>query len=180
MTTRALPASRRSAGFSMVEFFLVALILGVGLLGLAALTAMSVRGFGGSRTRGAASTLAASVLDRLSLDGRMSSTVRSNGGSIPATALVANATDGTVNTYKDPASGLTTFDLQGQPSATAPVYTVSWVRRAPKTGLTPAATSLTANAEVVVNVTWNEAVKNTSGATVASPRYLSVARSIRY
>lgn len=178
MTSRAL--SRRSAGFSMVEFFLVALILGVGLLGLAALTAMSIRGFGGSRTRGVASTLAASVLDRLSLDGRLSSTVRANGGSIPTTALVASATDGAVNTYTDPASGLTTFDLQGQPSSTSPVYTVSWVRRASKTGLVPAATSLTASAEVVVNVTWNEAVKSSSGATTAVPRYLSVARSIRY
>lgn len=180
MTSRALPLSRRSAGFSMVEFFLVALILGVGLLGLAALTAMSVRGFGGSRTRGAASSLAGSVLDRLTLDGRLSSTVRANGGSIPATALVANATDGTVNTYKDPASGLTTFDLQGQPSAASPVYTVSWVRRPSKTGLVPAPTSLSASAEVVVNVTWNEAVKSSAGVTTAVPRYLSVSRSIRY
>lgn len=180
MTSRALPLARRSAGFSMVEFFLVALILGVGLLGLAALTAMSVRGFGGSRTRGAASSLASSVLDRLSLDGRLSSTVRANGGSIPGTALVANATDGAVNVYKDPATGFTTFDLQGQPSAATPVYSVSWVRRASKTGLVPAATSLTANAEVVVNVTWNEAVKGSSGTTTTVARYLSVSRSIRY
>lgn len=172
--------SSRSAGFSMVEFFLVALILGVGLLGLAALTAMSVRGFGGSRTRSAASTLASSVIDRLALDGRMSANLRGNGSVIPASALLANATDDAVNTYKDPATNLTTFDLQGQPSSTAPVYTVSWVRRASKSGLTPAVTSLTASAEVVVNVTWNEAVKSSSGTTTTVPRYLSVSRSIRY
>lgn len=173
-----IPSSR--AGFSMVEFLLVAVILSVGLLGLAALTAMSVRGFGGSRIRGVASNLAGSVLDRLALDGRMSSAIRYNGTTIPATALVANAADDAVNTYVDPSTGFTTYDLQGQPSNATPVFTVTWVRRASKTALSPAPTSLSANAEVVVNVAWNEAIKNNAGVTTTVPRFLSFSRSIRY
>lgn len=179
MTSRRLRSSSR-AGFSLVEFLMVAIILGVGLLGLAALTATTIRGFGGSRSRDVAAGLADSVLDRLSLDGRLSAAVRANGGTIPATALVANATDDAVNAYAEPATNLGTFDLQGQPSTTAPVFTVSWVRRASKTGLTPAPTSLTTSSEVVVNVAWNEAVKGAGGATVSLPRYLSFSRSIRY
>lgn len=179
MSTRTFHSSPR-AGFSIIEFLLAAMILGVGLLGLAALTVMSVKGFGGSRTRNAASDLAGSVLDRLALDGRLSAAIRSNGGTIPSTALVAAATDDAVNTYADPATTFTTFDLQGQATNTTPVYTVTWVRRASKTALTPAATSLSASAEVVVNVAWNEAVKGSSGTTTAVPRYLSFSRSIRY
>lgn len=169
-----------STGFSLVEFLLVAIILGVGLLGLAALISISIRGFGGGRTRNAAASLAGSVLDRLALDGRLSAAVRSGGGAIPASALVANATNDAVNIYADPATNDTTFDLQCQPTTTVPVYTVNWVRRAPKTALSPAPTSLSASSEVVVNVAWNEAVKSSAGTTTAVPRYLSFSRSIRY
>lgn len=172
--------SNARAGFSLVEFLMVAIILGVGLLGLAALTSMSIRGFGGSRVRNAAASLGGSVLDRLTLDGRLSAAVRTNGGIVPASALVANAVDDAVNAYSDPATTFTAFDLQGQATNTTPVYTVTWVRRASKTGLTPAATSLSASSEVVVNVAWNEAVRNAAGVTITVPRYLSFSRSIRY
>ena len=180
MNIRKSRPSPSHAGFSMVEFLLVAVILSVGLLGLAALTTMSVRGFGGSRVRGVASDLASSVMDRLALDGRISSAIRTNGTAIPGSALVANAVDDAVNTYADPATAFTTFDLQGQPSTTTPVFTVTWVRRASKTALSPAPTSLSANAEVVVNVAWNEAIKNNAGVTNNVHRYLSFSRSIRY
>ena len=178
---RTHPSSRSTrSGFSIIEFLVVAMILGVGLLGLAALSTISIRGYSGSRTRDVASNLAGSVLDRLALDGRLSSNVRSDGGVISGSALVANATDGTLNVYADPQTGFTTFDLQGQPSSTTPVFSISWVRRAPKTGISPAPTSLTATAEVVVNVQWNEALKNNAGVTAVFPRYLSFSRSIRY
>jgi type IV pilus assembly protein PilV len=182
MSIRRLQSSFRAssrAGFSIVEFLLAAVILGIGLLGLAALTVMSTKGFGGSRTRNGASNLAGSVLDRLALDGRLSAAVRSNGGTVPASALIANATADQVNAYADPATAYTAFDLQGQATNTTPVYTVTWVRRASKTALTPAATSLSLSAEVIVNVAWNEAVKSSSGTTTV-PRYLSFSRSIRY
>ena len=170
---------RRSAGFSLIEFLMVSIILGVGLLGLAALTSMSIRGFGGSRIRNTAASLGGSVLDRLALDGRLSAAIRTNGGT-PTAGLVANAVDDAVNVYADPATTFTAFDLQGQATNTTPVYTVTWVRRASKTGIAPAATSLSASAEVVVNVAWNETIKNAAGATTAAPRYLSFSRSIRY
>ena len=164
----------------MVEFLMVAVILGVGLLGLAALTTTAMRSYGGSRTRDAAVALSSSVLDRLSLDGRISAQLRGLGSAVPATALVANAVDGATNTYADPATAVPTFDLQGLPSATAPVFQVTWVRRATKS-LAPAATSNSAASEVVVNVQWNEDVRNPStGVSTASPRYISVSRFIRY
>ena len=165
----------------MVEFFVVALILGVGLLGLAALTAISVRGFGGSRARDAAVTLADSVLDRLTLDGRMSSALRGNGQAIPASALLANASDGTSNAYADPQTGFTNYDLQGLPTNTTPVFVVTWVRLAPKSAMVSQSTSNFAASEVVVNVSWNEAVKNVNtGASTAQARSISVNRYISY
>lgn len=167
-------------GFSLIEFLMVAIILGIGLLGLAALTTTAMRGYSGSRTRDSAIALSSSVLDRLSVDGRLSAQLRSIGSTIPASALVANATDDAVNTYTDPATKLGTFDLQGQPSSTQPVFTVNWVRRADK-GLTPDPGSLAEGAEVVVNIQWNQAVKNaSSGATTVLPHYISASRFIRY
>lgn len=172
--------SRRVSGFSMVEFLMVALILGIGLLGLAALTTTAMRSYGGSRTRDSAIALSGSVLDRLSLDGRMSAQIRGIGGTIPATALVANATDGTVNTYADPATAFTTFDLQGLPNQATPIFTVKWVRRATKS-IASVASSESAAAEVVVNIQWTESIRNAStGVTTSQPRYISTSRFIRY
>ena len=174
-------SSRRAAGFSLVEFLMVAVIMGVGLLGLAALSAISVRGFGGSRTRDAATNLADNILDRLALDGRLSASLRLNSATIPSSALLANAVDDASNTYTDPTTTFTNFDLQGQGTNTSPVFTVTWVRRAAKSGLVPTATSLSAGAEVVVNVKWNDAVRNdTTGVTTTQAHYISVSRYMRY
>ncbi len=169
---------RRQAGFSLVEFLMVAIILGIGLLGLAALTTTALRSYGGSRTRDGAMALSSSVMDQLAVDGRISAQLRAVGSTIPTSALVANATDGAANSYKDPATGLTTFDLQGQPNATTPVFTVTWVRRAPK-GIAPATAGQAEAAEVVANVQWNETIKN-AGATTVQPHYISASRFIRY
>lgn len=174
-------SSRRTAGFSLIEFLAVAMIMGVGLLGLAALSAISIRGFGGSRTRDTAANLANNVLDRLALDGRLTASLRLSSSAIPASALLANAADDASNTYKDPTTGYTTFDIQGQGTNTTPVYTVTWVRRAPKSALVPTATSLSAGAEVVVNVKWNDAIRNdTTGVTTTQAHYVSVSRYMRY
>lgn len=171
---------RRDTGFSLIEFLMTAVILGIGLLGLAALTTTAMRSYGGSRTRDTAIALSGSVLDQLALDGRISAQMRSSGGTVPATALVANAADGAANAYADPATTWTTFDLQGQPSQAAPIFNITWVRRAAK-GLTPAASSLTAASEVVVNVQWSEEVKSAAaGTTTLEPRYISTSRVIRY
>ncbi len=170
-----------ASGFSLIELLVVAIILGIGLLGLAALTTMAVRGYGNSRTRDVAANVANSVLDRLALDGRLSAAQRGNGSTTFAGALVANATNDAVNTYTDPTPpGYTKYDIQGQPTNTAPVYQVTWVRRSSKSGLTAATTSQTAAAEVVVNVQWTEAEKNSAGATITVNHYLSISRSVRY
>ena len=167
-------------GFSLVEFLMVAIILGIGLLGLAALTTTAIRGYSGSRTRDSAVALSSTVLDRLAVDGRISAQIRSVGSTVPTSALLANATDDAVNTYTDPATSLGTFDLQGQPSSTQPVFSVNWIRRAPK-GLSPATGSLADGAEVVVNVQWNEAIQSAgSTATSIQPHYISASRFIRY
>lgn len=172
---------RRASGFSLVEFLMVAMILGVGLLGLAALSAISIRGFGGSRTRDTATNLANNVLDRLALDGRSTGMQRVFNVTIPAAALLANATDGVSNAYTDPATGFTAFDIQGLPTNTTPVYTVTWVRRASKTGLTASTTGSFAGAEVVVNVKWNDAIRNdATGATTTQAHYISISRYMSY
>ena len=85
-----------------------------------------------------------------------------------------------MNTYADPATTNTTFDLQGLPSLTAPIFTVKWVRRATKS-ITPVASSASAVAEVVVNVQWAEEVRNPStNTTTTYNRYISTSRFIRY
>ncbi len=171
---------RQDTGFSLIEFLMTAVILGIGLLGLAALTSTAMGSYGGSRTRNTAIALSSSVLDQMALDGRISAQMRSSGGAVPTTALVANAVDGAVNAYADPATTWTTFDLQGQPSQAAPIFNITWVRRAAK-GLAPAASSLSAASEVVVNVQWTEEIKSAStGTTTLNPRYISTSRVIRY
>ncbi len=172
--------NKRTSGFSLVEFLMVALILGVGLLGLTALTTMAIRGYGNSRTRDVAAHLASSVLDRLTLDGRLSAALRENNTTtFPAGTLVANASDNTVNAYVDP-NGSTNYDIQGLPTTTTPIFKVSWVRRAPKSGIVPTASSQSLSNEVVVNVWWVEAQKNSSNVTTTANHYLSISRSIRY
>ena len=170
-----------ASGFSLIELLAVAIIMGVGLLGLAALTTMAVRGYGGSRSRDTAANLANSVMDRLTLDGRLTAAARANGTTSFPGALVANASNDSVTAYADPTPpNFTDFDVQGQPTNTAPFYKVTWVRRSPKAGLSPAPTSQTASAEVVVNVQWIEAEKTAAGVSTTSTRYISISRSIRY
>jgi prepilin-type N-terminal cleavage/methylation domain-containing protein len=64
--------TRAERGFTLVELLVVALILGVGLLGLAALQVMAVRSGGGSRQRAAAAYVARSILDRAAQEGAQS------------------------------------------------------------------------------------------------------------
>lgn len=173
-------STRNSTGFSMVEFLMVAVILGIGLLGLAALTTTAMRSYGGSRTRDSAIALSGSVLDRLSLDGRLTSQSRGIGTAISTAALMANAVDGTMNTYADPQTTVNTFDLQGLPNTTLPIFTVTWVRRATKS-IAPVTSSASAVAEVVVNVQWLEDVRNpTTNVSTTYTRYISTSRFIRY
>ncbi|HEY3269796.1 MAG TPA: hypothetical protein VGJ89_01150 [Geothrix sp.] len=130
-----------------------------------------------------ATFLANNVLEQLSMDGRISAQLRSDGQIIPATALVANAADGTAIAYsaKDIAGTLqTTFDLEGRPSATTQLFRVNWVRRANAKGGAPAPSSNTATSEVVVNVTWTEDQQKPGGGSLPIQKWLSISRMIRY
>ncbi|MDP2875587.1 MAG: hypothetical protein Q8O00_05330 [Holophaga sp.] len=155
----------------------MAFILGVGLLGLAALITGSIRASAGSRQRDTAAYLANNVLESLAADGRLSASFRSNAQTIPTTYLLANATDGAANDFQAADVGgtqRTTFDMEGRPSATNPVFSVEWVRRATKS-VAPVVSSSSMTAEVVVNVTWSEA----QGAAITQ-KWLSCSRMIRY
>lgn len=166
-------------GFSLIELLMVAFILGIGLLGLTALLASNLKAQGGGRQKDTASYLANDVLERLSADGRASANLRATAQVIPpATYLLNDAVDGTQNVYQapDPANVLRgTFDMEGRPSATSPVFTVNWARRATKSSL-PAASSAAMTAEVVVNVTWFESGRGTT----AIQKWMSCSRWIRY
>lgn len=166
------------AGFSLVEFLLVAFLMAIGLLGLAALITMTMRSETAGRQREVAAVLAGNVLEFLVADARQSSMRRMNGVAVPTGLLVANATDDTVYTFsmKDEAgTARSTFDLLGRPNATSPVFQAEWVRRAPATSATATAAQ-TAGSEVVVNVRWSE--QASGGATTT--KWVSVSRYITY
>jgi len=170
--------SRTHAGFSLVEFLLVAFIFAIGLLGLAALMNMSTRSSGNARQRDTAAYLANDVLERLAVDGLRSAQLRLDSQVIPGTLLLANAVDDTANTYEADDTGgtaQTTFDMEGRPSGTNPVFAVEWVRRAPK-GTVPVAASASMIAEVLVNVSWAEPGPGTG----TTQKWLSFSRMIRY
>ena len=172
------PSRRPRSGFSVVELLLVAFIFGVGLLGLTALMASGLRAGGGSRQRDTAAYLAHNALESLAADGLATALLRAAGQAIPATARVANAADDAANAFLLPDPGGTpraTFDLEGRPSTAEPVFSVQWVRRAPKTA-TSQPTSGQQSSEVLVNVTWTEAGP---GGTLL-PKWLSFSRTIRY
>jgi prepilin-type N-terminal cleavage/methylation domain-containing protein len=63
---------RVQRGFSLVEMLLAAVILAVGLLGLAMLQAMSLKASKGSANAAAAALLAGQIMDRAELEGRLS------------------------------------------------------------------------------------------------------------
>lgn len=179
MTSPERPAPRRSpAGFSVVELLLVAFIFGVGLLGLTALMASSLRAGGGGRQRDTAAYLAHNALEALAADGLASALLRAEGQAIPASAQLAHAVDDAANPFQLPDAGGTpraTFDMEGRPSAAAPVFSVQWVRRAAKS--TPSlASSGRESAEVLVNVAWTEA----GPGSTTLPKWLSFSRTIRY
>lgn len=171
-------ARRGQTGFSMIELLVAAFILGIGLLGLTALMAASLRMGTGGRQRDTAAYLANEVIERLAADGRRSALLRSNGQTtFTSSFLLANAVDDASNTYQALDTGGTvqsTFDLDGRPSAANPVFTVTWVRRT--RGATPVATSASMAAEVLVNVTWTES----SAGSATAQKWLSFSRIVSY
>lgn len=167
----------RNEGFSLMEFLLAAFILGVGLLGLAALQAMAARQGTSSRERGTATFLAHNLLDRIAAEGQLSAGERmmSPTGTVTSTGYL----------YVDPISfsagassaDALTFDISGNAvPATDPskIFSVSWQRMAGAS-----AGPYNATAEFIVNVQWNELARTPGGVAVVIPKYFSVSRNVR-
>lgn len=166
----------------MIEFLLVAFIMAIGLLGLLATQVVAVSNGTQSRMRGTATFLAHNVLDRIVAEGQVSLAERYESGN----GSITPVTTGSRWVFIDP-TGLTAassagatifyYDIQGNVvAANSPdrIYTLTWQRMAGVVG-----SNTLAMQPFVVNVQWNEAVKNASGTTVIQPRYFSVSRNVR-
>jgi type IV pilus modification protein PilV len=166
---------RAETGFSLVELLLVATIMAVGLLGLLAMQVVGISNSSQSRHRGTAALLAHCLLDRMVAEGQMSAGERysSTFGTTTWVFIDATSTSGHTST----AAENFYYDLNGNAvTAASPnlAYTLSWVRSPRVIG-----SNIQAMQGFVVNVKWNEAVRNSSGATVVTPKYFSVSRNVR-
>lgn len=175
--------NRAQEGFSLLEMLLTAFILGIGLLGLAALQVVGIRGMGSSRQRDAAVYLASNVLDRFAAEGRLLQGFRETGITAPTT-LIGSATVGNLNDLKfeyEKDKFYSRFSLEGQPVPDAEgVFRVQWGLETPSAGNSDLALTQLDGHEVVVNVGWMEVIKNASGQSVTEERWITLSRFIRH
>lgn len=183
MRTPSTLTRRPEEGFSIVELLLAAFILGIALLGLAALMTTSIAQGGSSRKRGTATLIAHSVLDRIQAEGALAAAERYNSGTGTVTssgwyfidpvgfsAHTSTATEGNTNQYG-------TFDVLGNfVPATDPnkVFTVNWQR------LAGDSTNFALNAAqqyYIVNVSWQEADPKAPATPIN--KTISVSRHVR-
>lgn len=183
MRTRHASTRRREPGFSIVELLMAAFILGIALLGLAALMTTSIAQGGSSRKRGTAALIAHSLLDRIQAEGALAAAERYNSGTGTVTstgwyfidpagfsAHTSTASEGSTNKYG-------TYDVLGNfvPSNDPnKIFTVSWQRLAGDT------TNFSLNAAqqyYIVNVTWQEADPKAPATPIN--KTLSVSRHVR-
>ncbi|HLO67806.1 MAG TPA: prepilin-type N-terminal cleavage/methylation domain-containing protein [Holophaga sp.] len=193
LNPRPLPGPRTRSGergFTLLEMLMAALILAVGLLGLAALQISSVSQGTTSRQMGTATYIAHGILDRIQAEGAVTSAERllSADGSV--------ALNGRTFSFIDPVAGASStspaagpsFTVLGLPQDdpyytvnTSPgytadktlVYTTTWTRNA---GVVyPYAR--TALQEFTVNVTWRE--YDAQNPNTPKSRAFSVSRYVR-
>lgn len=165
---RTAPRPGRQAGMTMVELLVVAVLLGVGLLGLAALQTVTIKVAGGNRHRIAAAYVGHSVLDRIAAEGAQSYHYESSGQPVPASFVRAFTSAGTAN------GDIGTFTHDGtfvSSSMSDPGGTIraSWVRLAPKVAA-PVAGAPQIN-EFIVNVSFVDGEQT---------KWLSMSRLVRY
>ncbi|WP_257312397.1 type IV pilus modification PilV family protein [Geothrix fuzhouensis] len=170
-------------GFSMVELLLAAFILGVALLGLAALMTVSVAQGGSSRKRGTAALLAHSLLDRIQAEGALSAAERNNSGTGAITTTDWYFIDPvgfsahTSAAGEAAKNGYGTYDIQGTfVPATDPnkIFTVTWQRLA---GDSANFSINAAQQYYIVNVSWQEV--NPQTPTTPMNKTISVSRYVR-
>lgn len=171
-----LPRHRpgHASGFSMIEMLMAAFILSIGLLGLLALFALTIRSGGQSRQRGTATLIAHGVLDRIAAEANLCATERWESGTSAVTSTgFFFINPNSLVAYDSPDAQKLHFDIDGNrvaPNAPQKVYTVSW-RREPGTYLS---TAKVLNQMFTVNVGWKEAEAN-----VVADKYFSVSRNVR-
>lgn len=185
---KAIPMSRRRApqGFSMIEFLVAAFIMAIGLLGLVALSATSLRQTTTGRQRGTATYVANYVLQQAQFEGQASYNAKIASTTLPAGyTLVFTASPGTgidstaFGGFNIDGVQVTAADGTAMADVAArvpdvrkrqPVFTASWVRRAYNGGTTPTSTGPQSQ-EFLANVVWVE-----GGANQA----LTISKVIRY
>jgi len=173
-----LPAA--PAGFSLVEFLLVAVILAVGLLGLGGLQVAAVRGGAASRNHMVALALAGDALEAAAFEAADARTGRPGWGGQPrctgpGTRWVSHhGRDGQPLPSSRPACFRRELTRTEAPEAMAPMDTLE----------PPAAPSRTAAGVYRATVTWAEAapVAPAAGAQASGPRSrrLALARLIAH
>lgn len=83
-------AHRSERGFSLIEVLIAVLILGIGLLGAAAIQVLSLQNAGNSDYRTQATLLANEVTELARVDGNISGLVVSRTGGCPSSGSLAN------------------------------------------------------------------------------------------
>jgi len=168
---------RRQAGFSIIEMLLVAFIVAIGLLGLAALQLVSTAQGTSSRERGTANLIAHSMLDRIQAEGSLAAAERYNNDAVTSTGFFFIDPASPTTAYNSTGGENLTFNIRGEVVATNAadkLFTLTWRRQ---NGVS--ASLNTAYQEFIVNVSWQEAVKNASGQTVLVDKTISVSRYVR-
>lgn len=165
------------AGFSMVEMLLVAFILAIGLLGLGALQIISTSQSASSRERGTANLISHSVLDRIQAEGSLSAAERLADDKVTSTGFTFIAPTDLTTAHDSTTGENLTFNVRGDlvaATAADKAFTLTWRRQ---NGVS--ASLNTAYQEFIVNVSWKEASRNTSGQVVVVDKTISVSRYVR-
>ncbi len=182
LNTNSLSRTNGSAqaGFTVIELLLTAFIMGVGLLGLAALQTAGIRTFANGRQRDTAAYLAKFALEDLTVDGRQCANMRGNGLTPP----------NVLNFYTTPAldtpinyvyNGNPEFSIDGTPVAAGTgLFKLTYVVLSNAKGGNSLPVTQQFGNEVVVNVNWKEETTNANGVRSVNNKWLSINRYIRY
>jgi len=170
------PPGSPTAGFTLLEMSLAAFVLAIGILGLFALQIAATADVERSRSRGDATFLAHSLMDRIVAEGAIASAERyqSANGTITSTGWAFIAPAATTAHTASAAEDLY-YDISGNLTAKGAAnvfFTVSWQRGAVVQG-----SNVLAMQPFVVNVAWLGTVR-VGGTVQTRTQYFSVSRNV--